>query len=256
MNLLYMGTVQRTDCDFAAERNLRHYERGWFNMALINCPECGKEISDKATTCPNCGCPVTKETDKSNIKQVGHLSYIRIALSVLLIISAVFVVYQSFFAGLSNAINATGNLDGTWGLIFALLEILFGIMGIVTAKTENYKPIRILSTLMMMTGFLYAWLYHGFYGDLRIWAWLLAIVGLAFGVSADRLYKAEHGIKKKELCFSTPANLFEKTGNDNTGRSGLSQGENIAYRVILTLFIIMVAAIIFMVFYRTVANPV
>lgn len=27
-------------------------------MALINCPECGKEISDRATSCPNCGCPV------------------------------------------------------------------------------------------------------------------------------------------------------------------------------------------------------
>ncbi len=27
-------------------------------MALINCPECGKEVSDKATTCPNCGCPI------------------------------------------------------------------------------------------------------------------------------------------------------------------------------------------------------
>lgn len=27
-------------------------------MALIKCSECGKEISDKASTCPNCGCPV------------------------------------------------------------------------------------------------------------------------------------------------------------------------------------------------------
>lgn len=27
-------------------------------MALINCPECGKEISDKAASCPNCGCPI------------------------------------------------------------------------------------------------------------------------------------------------------------------------------------------------------
>lgn len=24
-------------------------------MAMINCPECGKEISDKAASCPNCG---------------------------------------------------------------------------------------------------------------------------------------------------------------------------------------------------------
>ena len=27
-------------------------------MALIKCPECGREISDKATTCPHCGAPV------------------------------------------------------------------------------------------------------------------------------------------------------------------------------------------------------
>jgi len=30
-------------------------------MALINCNECGKEISDKATSCPHCGAPVEKK---------------------------------------------------------------------------------------------------------------------------------------------------------------------------------------------------
>ena len=29
-------------------------------MALIKCPECGKEISDKAESCPNCGYPIIK----------------------------------------------------------------------------------------------------------------------------------------------------------------------------------------------------
>ena len=29
-------------------------------MALIKCPECGKEFSDKALACPNCGCPVSE----------------------------------------------------------------------------------------------------------------------------------------------------------------------------------------------------
>lgn len=29
-------------------------------MALINCPECNKEISDKAGSCPNCGLPLNK----------------------------------------------------------------------------------------------------------------------------------------------------------------------------------------------------
>ncbi len=31
-------------------------------MALITCPECGKEISDKVRTCPHCGYPLTNDT--------------------------------------------------------------------------------------------------------------------------------------------------------------------------------------------------
>lgn len=30
-------------------------------MALIKCPECGREISDKAAACPNCGAPVNSK---------------------------------------------------------------------------------------------------------------------------------------------------------------------------------------------------
>ena len=29
-------------------------------MALIVCPECGKQVSDQAETCPNCGYPIPK----------------------------------------------------------------------------------------------------------------------------------------------------------------------------------------------------
>ena len=29
-------------------------------MALIKCTECGKEFSDKASACPNCGCPTSE----------------------------------------------------------------------------------------------------------------------------------------------------------------------------------------------------
>ena len=34
-------------------------------MALIHCTECGKEISDKASTCPHCGAPVVPVSDSA-----------------------------------------------------------------------------------------------------------------------------------------------------------------------------------------------
>lgn len=39
---------------------------------LIKCSECGKEISDKAANCPNCGNPISQQ-------QVAHQPYIAIA---------------------------------------------------------------------------------------------------------------------------------------------------------------------------------
>lgn len=40
-------------------------------MAIIKCPECGYEISDKATSCVSCGCPIVAE------KRYGAFSLIR-----------------------------------------------------------------------------------------------------------------------------------------------------------------------------------
>ena len=39
-------------------------------MALINCEECGKQISSKAQACPHCGCPVENTSGKT-IKYKG-----------------------------------------------------------------------------------------------------------------------------------------------------------------------------------------
>ena len=36
--------------------------KGVMTMALIICPECGKEISDKAKCCIHCGYPLEEET--------------------------------------------------------------------------------------------------------------------------------------------------------------------------------------------------
>lgn len=37
-------------------------------MALIKCPECGNQVSDKATACIHCGAPLAKEKNIIKIK--------------------------------------------------------------------------------------------------------------------------------------------------------------------------------------------
>lgn len=56
-------------------------------MSMIKCPECGKEISDKATSCPSCGYTLKQQentsTKNSNKKKgclIGLLIFIGIAM--------------------------------------------------------------------------------------------------------------------------------------------------------------------------------
>lgn len=53
-------------------------------MALINCPECGKEISDQIKKCPNCGYPIKKR----KIRQV-----IILGVSLAIILISMVIVY-------------------------------------------------------------------------------------------------------------------------------------------------------------------
>ena len=40
-------------------------------MALINCPECGKDVSTEAKVCPNCGKPLAEEQSTSQEQNSG-----------------------------------------------------------------------------------------------------------------------------------------------------------------------------------------
>jgi hypothetical protein len=52
-------------------------------MALINCKECGKEVSKKAETCPHCGVPLKKQPSQYGC---GTLILIGIVVFILIVV--------------------------------------------------------------------------------------------------------------------------------------------------------------------------
>ena len=53
-------------------------------MALIRCPECNKEISDTAISCPHCGYILKPNTNKSSKKRKGCFTWILFLIALIL----------------------------------------------------------------------------------------------------------------------------------------------------------------------------
>ena len=90
-------------------------------MALIKCKECGHEVSDKASTCPKCGCPIDNQSNSLNVnnKRSGSGRKWTIAvLSIIVLIAAVVIAFYVFSSEDSNndselmAPQITADADG------------------------------------------------------------------------------------------------------------------------------------------------
>ncbi|HHV10426.1 MAG TPA: hypothetical protein GXX75_09145 [Clostridiales bacterium] len=58
-------------------------------MALIRCPECCKDISDKADRCPNCGYPIVTSNKESKFTQRLVFGIITVGLSLFIIVACI-----------------------------------------------------------------------------------------------------------------------------------------------------------------------
>ena len=80
-------------------------------MALIKCTECGHEVSDRTSECPNCGCPIQRE-DNPSIKETnveplpGKKGNCRkwtlLAVLLCLVLGGGYYAYTKFFIGGSD----------------------------------------------------------------------------------------------------------------------------------------------------------
>jgi len=89
-------------------------------MALIKCPDCGKEISDKSEVCIHCGCPIKKKDQpvKSEIIQSNNKT------------SSTYLKYKKK----KNAVLAV------WGVL-SLIGIVLAVVGFVTYKSGSGAPV-------------------------------------------------------------------------------------------------------------------
>lgn len=103
----------------------------------------------------------------------------KLVAGILSIILSVFVLFQSMFAGLGNALSNNGEVSGTASLIVSIMLLAGGIVSIVVRNKDGKGgniAIIILFGIATLVGFTSA----GSYGDLYIWsAWCLINVILA-----------------------------------------------------------------------------
>lgn len=93
-------------------------------MALINCPECGKQISDKATKCIHCGYPVNPanlqnrvEPIESTVKRKSYFKYIIAFVAFLVVLILVLSIGED--PG-KNDSEYAGKLIGNWVLKYKI----------------------------------------------------------------------------------------------------------------------------------------
>ena len=109
-------------------------------MALINCNECGKEISDKATSCPHCGAPIyfINSNDGDGKKSKKPHS----TLSIWALVLSIFVI--TCFVGVILALvdlcknDKTKKHVGSW--VALVLTILYAFFVFGSDSDEDKNP--------------------------------------------------------------------------------------------------------------------
>ncbi len=100
----------------------------------------------------------------------------KLVLGIVSFLLALLVMFQSCFAGVSNALEENGEVGGSAGVLLAIFVIVAGIIGIVT-RNNNGKGAFVAAGFYLLGGLL-GLAMAGSYSDLRIWA----VVSMAFGI--------------------------------------------------------------------------
>ncbi len=82
-------------------------------MALIKCPECGKNISDKAESCPHCGYSLEKKSSTTKIISNNTLNNLKSKWDNKYLLILVIVLIGGYFLFFNNSKENTGTTPNT-----------------------------------------------------------------------------------------------------------------------------------------------
>lgn len=118
-------------------------------MALIECPECNTQVSDKAASCPHCGCPISERNTQIHI--VRDTSEQARSRGVYIITGLIFgaIGFHNFYSGnnVSGAIKialvlfsvvldaSTGFYTG-FSMVASFITCIWALVEIITVKTD------------------------------------------------------------------------------------------------------------------------
>lgn len=134
-------------------------------MALIKCPECGNNVSDKAELCPHCGHPVAVEQKKER--------YMVVVKSLPFLLGYLFISVGPFLPYMRQCMNMLGKKEvlnfnmlslltpeaagvksgegaGLFGII-PIVVIILGIIGIIIVLLQRikYKKIPLFVSILI-----------------------------------------------------------------------------------------------------------
>ena len=100
-------------------------------MALIICGDCGKEISDAAKVCPNCGCPVKGGISVTKDDRMAAPTWLFVlAIIGTCLIWVPFAPFAFYIPAIIGSIKYNHNTYRRWGFARAAFIIsAFGMMG-------------------------------------------------------------------------------------------------------------------------------
>lgn len=95
-------------------------------MAIIQCPECKKDVSDRAEKCPNCAYPLQNTNSDHQDDNVLTIELTSKALKKQMVFAVLFLL-ASFLIVIIASVNRIEVL-GYFGLIFAVASVIWMIV--------------------------------------------------------------------------------------------------------------------------------